>query len=188
MNYHFYNGIFYSQDELYHYGIPGMKWGVRKKYESTGTRASGNTSSNTATSRKKVRYDWTNRSGRTKVASSDHKKRVYAYNDGTNSYQDREAKYSTKEFKKKYGMTLQEANKKFHNNIDPFIEAVNKNHLSMAKFEAKKVTKEGRAEVEKILNDLDDVKLKSIGYKDLELGRRMLYEYNIDTKANDIVW
>lgn len=177
-----------SDGELYHYGVKGMKWGVRKNYESTGTHSSGNASSNNDTSRKKVQYDWTNGGGRTKVESSDHKKRIYAYNDGTRSFGDREAKYSTSEFKKKYGMTLKEANTKFGNNMDSFIDAVNKNHLSMAKFESKKATKEGRAEVEKILNDLDDVKLKSIGYNDLELGRRMLYEYNIDTKVNDIVW
>lgn len=160
--------------ELYHYGVKGMKWGHRKKHE--------------ATPREPVKYDWTNRSGRTKVDSSDHKKRIYAYNDGSSSFRDREAKYSTAEFKKKYGMTLQEANKKIYKNMDSFIEEVNKKHLSMKQFDAKKVTKEGRAEVEKILNDLDDVMLKSIGYKDLELGRRMLYEYNIDTKINDIVW
>ena len=127
-----------SDDELYHYGVKGMKWGVRKNYESTGTHSSGNTSSNNDTSRKKVQYDWTNRGGRTKVESSDHKKRIYAYNDGTRSFGDREAKYSTSEFKKKYGMTLKEANAKFSNNMDGFINAVNKNHLSMAKFDSKK--------------------------------------------------
>jgi hypothetical protein len=174
---------------LCHYGVKGMKWGVRKNRQTTSTPASGTASSNRETvARKPVQYDWTNRSGNVKVKSSDHTKHIYAYNDGTASSRDHEAKYSTSEFKKKYGMTYQEAGKKFYKNMDPFIDAVNKKHLSMAKFEAKKTTKEGRAEVEKILTDLDDVILKSIGYKDLELGRRMLYEYNMDVKVNDIIW
>ena len=34
------NYIIGSDGELYHYGVKGMKWGVRKKYESTGKRNS----------------------------------------------------------------------------------------------------------------------------------------------------
>lgn len=177
------------ETELSHYGVKGMKWGVRKNRQATSNRASGIASSNRETAaRKPVQYDWTNRGGNVKVKSSEHTKRIYAYNDGTRSIGDREAKYSTSEFKKKYGMTHQEASEKLYKNMDSFIDAVNKKHLSMAKFEAKKATKEGRAEVEKILTDLDDIMLNSIGYKDLELGRRMLYEYNMDTKVNDIIW
>lgn len=176
--------IITSNGELYHYGVKGMKWGVRKKREPVNSTVSKTTASST----KPVEYDWTNRSGKTKVESSDHKKRIYAYNDGSSSFGAREAKYSTEEFKKKYGMTAREVNKKLQKNMDPFREAVNKKHLTMKKFEAKKATKEGRAEVEKILSELDDVVLESIGFKDLELGRRMLYEYNMDIKINDIVW
>ena len=31
MNYYLCDGSFYSKDELKHYGVPGMKWGVRKE-------------------------------------------------------------------------------------------------------------------------------------------------------------
>jgi hypothetical protein len=177
------------ETELCHYGVKGMKWGVRKARQTTSSHTSDTASSNRETTvRNPVRYDWKNRSGKVKVQSSDHEKRIYAYNDGSASIGDREAKYSTSEFKKKYGMTAREASNKFYKNMDTFVDAVNKKHLSMTKFEAKKATKEGRAEVEKILTDLDDVILNSIGYKDLELGRRMLYEYNMDVKVNDIIW
>ena len=32
MNYYLYDGHIYSSDELLHYGVPGMKWGVRKEH------------------------------------------------------------------------------------------------------------------------------------------------------------
>lgn len=32
MNYYLYDGHAYSSDELVHYGVPGMKWGVRKEH------------------------------------------------------------------------------------------------------------------------------------------------------------
>lgn len=161
--------------ELYHYGVKGMKWGVHKAVE----------------------YDWSNKVTKGQVDGSDYKKRIYSYNSGgSNLERERNKKYSTREFKQKYGMTREEAEKKRYaaavkalkTGDDPLVEAINKKHLSWNKFDAKKATKEGRAEVEKILQDLDDVVLKSIGYKDLELGRRMLYEYNMDVKVNDIVW
>jgi hypothetical protein len=162
--------------ELYHYGVKGMKWGVHKAVE----------------------YDWSDKPSKAKVEGSDYKKRMFNTNNSApwNLKELRNARYSTKEFKDKYGMTREEVEKKqykaavkaLRSGKDSFVDAVNKKHLSMKQFEAKRVTKEGRAEVEKILQDLDDVVLKEIGYKDLELGRRMLYEYNLDVKVNDIVW
>lgn len=31
MNYYLYDGHVYSSDELVHYGVPGMKWGSKKR-------------------------------------------------------------------------------------------------------------------------------------------------------------
>jgi hypothetical protein len=59
MNYYIVNGTFYeapnstAKNELYHYGVPGMKWGHRKKYEPVGGSGRGRSStpSNTNNSR-----------------------------------------------------------------------------------------------------------------------------------------
>ena len=36
MPFYYYNGALYSSEELMHYGVPGMKWGVRKYLDSNG--------------------------------------------------------------------------------------------------------------------------------------------------------
>lgn len=155
-----------SNYELYHYGVKGMKWGVRKKYYGLSKRQAKKAIKN---ARKTAREESDNTNTNYKRYNSSSTGKAY----------DKVAKKYNEELLSKTAETRAKMNKLNSRNMSN--DAYEKEWKTLGK----QLTKERKEVAKKYVDKYNEARLEDMKYDNIKLGKQMLKDYGLSFTVNE---